>query len=63
VTRVASIVIGSAICWSLSRERGGLDDVPYILSGVAEFAACHTGRETVVADGDLFIDECVSEVV
>jgi hypothetical protein len=30
---------------------------------VAEFAARDTGRETVVADGDLLVDELVREVV
>ena len=43
--------------------RGDLDDVPSILSSVAELAASHTGRETEVADGDLFVDELIGKVV
>jgi hypothetical protein len=40
-----------------------LDDVPHIFSGVAEFATCNAGRETVIADGDLLVDVLVCEVI
>lgn len=38
-------------------------NIPDILHGVAELAACHTGRKGVVADGDLLIYHGVGEAV
>lgn len=59
------------IRWSLAiRRRWGcetaavdLDDVPRILGGVAEFAARDTGRETVVANGDLLVNKLIRKVI
>jgi len=57
-------VVGQAIRRRICVVCGGdLDDVPCILGSVAELAACHTGRETEIADGNLLVDKLVSKVV
>lgn len=40
-----------------------LQNVPGVLSGVAELAAGNTGRQTEVADGDLLVDIRVGKVI
>lgn len=40
-----------------------LDDAPYILSGVAEFAASNAGTEVELADGDGVVLDGVGKVV
>lgn len=41
----------------------GSEDVPGVLSRVAELATGDAGRETEVADGDLLVDVGVGEVI
>jgi hypothetical protein len=41
----------------------GLEDVPDILSGMAEFAACYAGTEIELADSDAVVLDVVREVV
>lgn len=52
-------------CVALLRVRISceLDDVPDLLGTVAEFGACYTGTETVVADGDGVVLELIGEVI
>lgn len=45
------------------RYEGLLDDVPGIFCSVAKLGACHTSRETEVADGDLLVHKLVGEIV
>ena len=47
----------------MQRDARPLEDIPRILSGVAELAARDAGREAVVADRDLLVHVGVGEVV
>lgn len=40
-----------------------LDNVPYVLSGVAEFTTCHTSTEGEVADRDSVVFEGIGKVI
>lgn len=41
----------------------GLEDVPYILGCMAEFAACNAGTEVELANGDAIVLDVVREIV